>query len=57
MEREYQAARIRLKEEIVNVALASAERMVRESLDRDRQRKLVEEFLRDIDSAETEPRA
>ena len=57
VERQYQAARVRLKEEIVTAALTSAERMVRESLDRDRQRKLVEEFLKDLDSAEAEPRS
>jgi len=33
----------------VNVALSSAERMVRESLDRNRQQKLVDEFLAEID--------
>ena len=51
IEREYQAARVRLKEEIVNVALGSAERMVKESLDRDRQRKLVENVLSEIEAA------
>lgn len=57
VERQYQAARVRLKEEIVTAALTSAERMVRESLDRDRQRKLVEEFLKELDSAEAGPRS
>ncbi len=51
IEREYQSARVKLKEEIVNVALTSAERMVRETLDKDRQRKLVEEFLSEVDAA------
>jgi F-type H+-transporting ATPase subunit b len=48
IEREYQAARVRLKEEIVNVALTASEKLVREKLDRDRQRKLVDDFLKDL---------
>lgn len=51
IDREYEAARVKLKEEIVTVALASAERMVKENLDKDRQRKLVEEFLAEVDAA------
>jgi F-type H+-transporting ATPase subunit b len=52
IEREYHAARIRLKEEIVNVALTASEKMVREKLDKDRQRKLVDDFLNDVSSVE-----
>lgn len=50
VEREYQAARVRLKEEIVTVALGAAERMVKQNLDRERQRKLVDEFLTELDN-------
>jgi F-type H+-transporting ATPase subunit b len=54
IEREYQSARVRLKEDIVNVALTSAERMVGEKLDRERQKKLVEDFLKELESSASE---
>lgn len=57
IEREYHAARIRLKEEIVNVALTASEKMVREKLDRDRQRQLVDEFLKDVGTVQKENRS
>jgi F-type H+-transporting ATPase subunit b len=56
VEREYQAARVRLKEEIVTVALGAAERMVRQNLDRERQRTLVDEFLAELDNLKPEGR-
>lgn len=56
VEREYQAARVRLKEEIVTVALGAAERMVKQNLDRERQRKLVDEFLTELDNLKPGPR-
>jgi F-type H+-transporting ATPase subunit b len=49
VEREYQAARIQFKEDMVTIALGAAERMVREKLDRPRQGQLVEEFLKELD--------
>jgi F-type H+-transporting ATPase subunit b len=54
IEREYQAARVRLKEDIVNVALTASESLVREKLDKDRQRMLVDEFLKDVASVKRE---
>jgi F-type H+-transporting ATPase subunit b len=54
VEREYQAARVRFKEEMVTIALGAAERMVRDSLDRQKQSKLVEDFLTDLDTAARE---
>jgi F-type H+-transporting ATPase subunit b len=54
VEREYQGARIRFKEEMVTIALGAAERMVRDSLDRQKQSKLVEDFLTDLDTAARE---
>ncbi|TPW11350.1 MAG: F-type H+-transporting ATPase subunit b [bacterium] len=51
VEREYQAARVKFKEEMVTIALGAAERMVRESLDRSRQSKLVDQFLSELDQA------
>jgi F-type H+-transporting ATPase subunit b len=54
IEREYQAARVRLKEDIVNVALSASESLVREKLDKDRQRVLVDEFLKDVASVKRE---
>lgn len=54
VEREYQAARVRFKEEMVTIALGAAERMVRDSLDRQKQSKLVEDFLTDLDAAARE---
>ena len=56
VEREYQAARVRLKEEIVTVALGAAERMVRQKPDRERQRTLVDEFLAELDNLKPEGR-
>lgn len=49
IDQEYRSARVRLKEEIVGVALNAAERMVREKLDKDRQRVLVDEFLKELE--------
>jgi F-type H+-transporting ATPase subunit b len=54
VEREYQSARVRFKEEMVTIALGAAERMVRDSLDRQKQSKLVEDFLTDLDTAARE---
>ena len=54
IDREYQAARVRLKEDIVNVALSASESLVREKLDKDRQRVLVDEFLKDVASVKRE---
>jgi F-type H+-transporting ATPase subunit b len=54
VEREYQGARVRFKEEMVTIALGAAERMVRDSLDRQKQSKLVEDFLTDLDTAARE---
>ncbi len=51
VEREYQAARVKFKEEMVTIALGAAERMVRESLDRNKQSKLVDQFLAELDQA------
>ena len=51
VEREYQAARVKFKEEMVTVALGAAERMVKESLDRNKQSKLVDQFLAELDQA------
>ncbi|MDZ4804898.1 MAG: F0F1 ATP synthase subunit B [Candidatus Eisenbacteria bacterium] len=51
VDREYQAARVKFKEEMVTIALGAAERMVRETLDRDRQSKLVDQFLGELDQA------
>jgi F0F1-type ATP synthase membrane subunit b/b' len=48
---EYQAARVKFKEEMVTIALGAAEQMVRESLDRNRQSKLVDQFIADLDQA------
>lgn len=49
IDQEYRSARVRLKEEIVTVALNAAERMVREKLDANRQRVLVDEFLKELE--------
>lgn len=54
VEREYQVARVRFKEEMVTIALGAAERMVRDTLDRQKQAKLVEDFLSDLDTAARE---
>ena len=51
VDREYQAARVKFKEEMVTIALGAAERMVRESLDRNKQSKLVDQFIADLDQA------
>ena len=51
VEREYQAARVKFKEEMVTIALGAAERMVKESLDRNKQSKLVDQFLAELDQA------
>lgn len=51
VELEYQAARVKFKEEMVTIALGAAERMVRESLDRNKQSKLVDQFLAELDQA------
>jgi F-type H+-transporting ATPase subunit b len=57
IEREYQAARVRLKEDIVNVAMTASEKLVREKLDKNRQRQLVDEFLKDVGSVPKENRS
>lgn len=49
IEQEYRSARVKLRDEIVNVALDAAERMVREKLDRNRQSALVDQFLADLE--------
>lgn len=49
IEHEYRSARVRLRDEIVSVALNAAERMVREKLDKDRQSVLVDEFLKELE--------
>lgn len=49
IEHEYRSARVRLRDEIVTVAMNAAERMVREKLDRNRQTALVDEFLKDLE--------
>lgn len=49
IEQEYRSARVKLRDEIVNVALNAAERMVKEKLDRSRQTALVDQFLADLD--------
>ena len=51
VEREYQAARVKFKEEMVTIALGAAERMVKESLDRGKQTRLVDQFLAELDQA------
>lgn len=49
IEQEYRSARVKLRDEIVNVALNAAERMVKEKLDRTRQSALVDQFLTDLE--------
>jgi F-type H+-transporting ATPase subunit b len=51
VDREYQAARVTFKEEMVTIALGAAEKMVRETLDRNKQSKLVDQFLAELDQA------
>jgi len=51
VDREYQAARVKFKEEMVTIALGAAEKMVKESLDRNKQSKLVDQFLAELDQA------
>jgi F0F1-type ATP synthase membrane subunit b/b' len=40
---------VKLRDEIVSVALNAAERMVKEKLDRTRQSALVDQFLTDLE--------
>lgn len=47
---EHAAALVRLKEEMVDLTIRAAERVVQESLDGDRQRRLVREFLDEIEA-------
>ncbi len=49
IEQEYRSARVKLRDEIVSVALNAAERMVKEKLDRTRQSALVDQFLTDLE--------
>ena len=57
VDREYLAARVKFKEEMVTIALGAAEQMVRESLDRNKQSKLVDQFLVELDQAGQERKA
>lgn len=54
LELEVAKARISLRDDIVKMAIAATERLLRENLDRDRQRRLVQQFL---DEVQTLPRA
>ncbi len=51
-EREIQKGRIALQQEIVNLSIETASRLIRESLDDQKHRQLVQEFLTELDQWE-----
>lgn len=50
---EYEKARAALKEDVVNLAMGAAQKLVTTDMDENRQRKLVEEFLADVPGLKT----
>jgi F-type H+-transporting ATPase subunit b len=51
VEREVERGRTQLKEDIVRIAMSAAEKLLGESLDDARQRRLIEQFVDDVDKA------
>ena len=48
LEREVGAARLELREQVVDIALGAAEKLMKEKLDDAKHRQLVEEFIQDL---------
>lgn len=48
LEREVGAARLELREQVVTMALGAAEKLLKEKLDEQKHRQLVEEFIQDL---------
>ena len=50
--RDIATARVQLKEDIVAMTLATTQKLLRESLDEERQRKLISEFIDQVETAQ-----
>lgn len=48
LEREVGAARLELRQQVVDMAIAAAEKLIKEKLDDAKHRKLVEDFIQDL---------
>ena len=49
VEREVEKAKVQLKNNLVNIAMAAAQKIIREKLDQEKDKKLIAEFVNDLE--------